>query len=253
MKIHFVADDKHPKGGVAVIKLKEHYGQAPLKGADFIVVLGGDGMMLHSLHDLHMAHVPVYGMNLGNVGFLMNTYHPDGLVERLKRAVPFRIYPLLMDVMTTDGRAVAAHAFNEVSLMRQTHQAAKIRLWIDGIMRMGEVISDGLLVSTPMGSTAYNFSNNGPILPIDAKLLALTPISPFRPRSWRGALLNHKADIVLEIILPEIRGVSAVADFIEVRNAARVHIKEDRTKSVTLLFDPEHDLSERILREQFLS
>ena len=253
MNIHFVADDKHPKGSAAAKALRERYGHTPLKEADFIVVLGGDGMMLHSLHDLHTGHLPVYGMNLGHVGFLMNTYHMDDLSERLKRAVPFRIHPLLMEATTLGGLTHKAHAFNEVSLMRQTHQAAKIRLWIDGTMRLSEVISDGLLVSTPMGSTAYNFSNNGPILPIDAKLLALTPISPFRPRSWRGALLNHKADIVLEVLVPKMRGVSAVADFIEIRDVTSVHIKEDRAKHVTLLFDPEHDLNERILREQFMS
>ncbi len=253
MNIAFIADPRHETAIHAEKRLRTHYGDPPLTKADYIVVLGGDGTMLHTLHKFFAHNIPFYGMNLGTLGFLMNAFHEDDLVGRLERATSFKLYPLMMHATDISGNTHTAHAFNEVSLLRQTHQAAKIRLYTDAVLRIPEVVCDGMLVSTPMGSTAYNFSNNGPILPIDADLLALTPLSPFRPRGWRGALLKNTSQIQLDILNPENRSVSATADFTEVRNIQSVQICEDRSKTVTLLFDPEHDLEERILREQFLS
>ncbi|MCE2951791.1 MAG: NAD kinase [Alphaproteobacteria bacterium] len=253
MTIAFIADPRHEKAIQAEIRLRTRYGDTPLEEADYIVVLGGDGTMLHTLHKFFSLNIPFYGMNLGTLGFLMNAFHEDDLTGRLTRAASFKLYPLLMHVTDIEGLCHTAHAFNEVSLLRQTHQAAKIRLSTDGVLRIPEVVCDGILVSTPMGSTAYNFSNNGPILPIDADLLALTPLSPFRPRGWRGALLKNTSQIQLDILNPENRSVSATADYTEIRNIKSVQICEDRTKAITLLFDPEHDLEERVLREQFLS
>lgn len=251
MKIAFLADPRHETAVGAEKELQARYGKTPFDEADFLVVLGGDGTMLHTLHTYFDREVPFYGMNLGTLGFLMNAFKIEDLEARLKKATVFETHPLLMEVTDLEGKQVSAHAFNEVSLLRQTHQASKIRLWADGTMRLNEVVCDGVLVSTPMGSTAYNFSNNGPILPIDADLLALTPISPFRPRYWRGALLKHTTDIVFEILDPCVRRVSAVADFTEIRDVSRVHVRQDRSKKAILLFDPEHDLRERTLREQF--
>ena len=220
--------------------------------ADAIVALGGDGFMLETLHRYIGRDVPIYGMNRGTVGFLMNEYREDALLERVRQADLVRISPLTMAVETLEGTRHHARAFNEVSLLRETRQAAKVGIHIDGVERLEELICDGVLVATPAGSTAYNLSAQGPIIPIGAGLLALTPISAFRPRRWRGALLPHEAEVTFTIHESGKRPVSAVADFTEIRDVTSVAVAEDRETSVSLLFDPEHNLEERILKEQFL-
>ena len=218
--------------------------------ADIIIALGGDGFMLQTLHSFLSKDKPIYGMNLGSVGFLMNEYRQDDLLTRLAEAERAVVHPLRMHAHTANG-IVEALAFNEVSLLRETRQAAKIRITVDGRARIAELICDGVLVSTPAGSTAYNLSAHGPILPIDAALLALTPISAFRPRRWRGALLPHRAKVSFEILENRKRPVSAVADDFEVRQVTRVDIAEDRAIAMTMLYDAGHSLDERILAEQF--
>jgi NAD+ kinase len=195
----------------------------------------------------------IYGMNRGTVGFLMNSYARDGLFERLNRAQDVILHPLNMQAETVDGEIFEALAINEVSFLRETRQAAKLRISIDDVVRLPELVCDGLIVTTPAGSTAYNLSASGPILPLGADLLAMTPISPFRPRRWRGAILPHTACIVVEPIHPHKRPVSAVADAVEVRDIVRVSIHEERNRRLHLLFDPEHNLEERILNEQFMT
>lgn len=235
----------------ALATLSSRYGDTPLQEAEVIVALGGDGFMLRTLHR-HMARdLPVYGMKLGTVGFLMNQNHLDDLPERLARAQPTVLRPLVMDVSTEAGTSASALAFNEVSLLRQTKQAAHLRVSLNGVVKLEELICDGLLVSTPAGSTAYNLSAHGPILPLGSQLLALTPISPFRPRRWRGAILPAITQVKLEILDPYKRPVSATADSNEVRDVVEVLIRESREQTMTLLFDPEHNLEERILDEQF--
>jgi NAD+ kinase len=216
-----------------------------------VVALGGDGMMLQTLHDLRDSAKPIYGMNRGSVGFLMNEYGVDGLKERLAGAERVVIHPLVMEATGVNGKAQSARAFNEVSLLRQSYQAAKLQISVDGKMRLLELISDGVLVATPVGSTAYNLSAHGPILPLNAPLLALTPLSPFRPRRWRGALLPDRAVIQIDILEADKRPVSAVADHFEVRSVSRVTIRMDMSSSIVMLFDPGHSLDERILAEQF--
>ena len=216
-----------------------------------MVALGGDGFMLQTLHSFTGKGKPIYGMNKGTVGFLMNEYHADDLIERLAAAEKAVIHPLLHDRAHTHRGAVEARAFNEVSLLRETRQAAKIRILVDGKPRISELICDGVLVATPAGSTAYNLSAHGPILPIDADLLALTPISAFRPRRWRGALLPHRAKVRFEMLESSKRPVSAVADDFEVRDVTAVDVAEDRSISMTMLYDAGHNLDERILAEQF--
>lgn len=220
--------------------------------ADIVVALGGDGFMLETLHRHMDQQKPIYGMNRGSVGFLMNTFNEDGLLDRLAAAEPAKVHPLRMTATDTAGVEHQAHAINEVSLLRQTRFAAKLKIEIDGIERMQELVCDGALVSTPAGSTAYNVSAYGPIIPIGAGVLALTPISAFRPRRWRGALLPQTSTVTFEVSDPDVRSVSATADFTEVRDVARVGVSEDTSLNVTLLFDPEHDLEERIVKEQFL-
>jgi NAD+ kinase len=207
--------------------------------------------MLQTLHSFLGKGKPIYGMNLGSVGFLMNEYRENDLMNRLAAAEPARIYPLRMAAHAAGGTETAL-AFNEVSLLRQTRQTAKIRIVLDGKERLSELICDGILVSTPAGSTAYNLSAHGPILPIEAALLAMTPLSAFRPRRWRGALLPHNAKVRFEILEPDKRPVSATADSVEVRNITSVDIAEDRSVSMTMLFDEGHSLDERILAEQFV-
>ena len=249
--IAFVAAD-HDEAQTALERLKAHYRHVPPEEADVIVALGGDGLMLESLH-AYMDHaVPIYGMNRGTVGFLMNEYRETGLRERLERAEQVQLHPLRMRAATTDGRQWEALALNEVSLLRESRQAAKLRIRIDGVTRMSELICDGIIVATPAGSTAYNLSAHGPIIPIGAPLLALTPISAFRPRRWRGALLPQKASVALDILEAHKRPVSATADYTEVRDVETVSVHEDREIASYLLFDPEHNLEERILNEQFL-
>ena len=249
--IAFVASE-HPEAVDALDRLSTRYINLPPDEADVIVALGGDGLMLQCLHAHMNDGTPIYGMNRGSVGFLMNEYNEDGLLERLAGAEMTCIHPLSMQAVDQEGKTHTRLAINEVSLFRQTHQAAKLRIAVDGKTRMPELISDGMLVSTPAGSTAYNLSAQGPILPIEAPLLALTPLSPFRPRRWRGALLSDKAHIEIEVLEPEKRPVSAVADHDEIRSVATVHIEEARDTNLFMLFDPGHNLDERILSEQFL-
>mgnify|MGYP002780655778 FL=1 len=231
--------------------LATRYGAAPLDRAEAVVALGGDGMMLETQHRLLGRNLPVYGMNCGSVGFLMNDYREDDLPARLAAAQAVTLHPLRMIAHTATGAVEQAPAINEVSLLRETRQAAKIRILVDGKERLRELICDGILVSTPAGSTAYNLSAHGPIVPLGANLLPLTPISAFRPRRWRGALLPSDASVVFEVLEPDKRPVSATADSTEVRDVRRVEVREDRGVSLTLLFDPDHGLSERILAEQF--
>jgi len=230
-----------------------HYTFVTPAEADVIVVLGGDGFMLETLHKTMKKNKKIYGMNRGTVGFLMNSYAREGLFERLSRAQDVILHPLNMQAETVDGEIFEALAINEVSFLRETRQAAKLRISIDDVVRLPELVCDGLIVTTPAGSTAYNLSASGPILPLGADLLAMTPISPFRPRRWRGAILPHTACIVVEPIHPHKRPVSAVADAVEVRDIVRVSIHEERNRRLHLLFDPEHNLEERILNEQFMT
>ena len=220
--------------------------------ADVIIVLGGDGFMLKSLHQFQSLEKPVYGLNCGSVGFLMNAYQEANLLDRLKAAQETVLHPLKMTTIDEDGKSFTAHAINEVSLLRQTAQAAKIRIYVDQVPRLDTLVCDGILIASPAGSTAYNLSAHGPIIPINANLLALTPISAFRPRRWRGALLPDTAHVTLEILEADKRPVSASADDLEVRNVQRVDIHQDSKTRYRLLFDPHHNLEERILGEQFL-
>lgn len=250
-RVAFAAADT-PEAQAALARLTARYGEVAPEDASFIVALGGDGLMLETLHRFMDRKIPIFGMNCGSVGFLLNDYREEGLVERLARAQSVVLHPLRMIARTVDGRTFEALAINEVSLRRETRQAAKLSISIDGVERLGELVCDGALVSTPAGSTAYNLSAHGPIIPLGAGVLALTPISAFRPRRWRGALLPHTARIAFGIREAAKRPVSAVADYTEVRDVATVEVQEDRSVALTLLFDPEHNLEERILKEQFL-
>ena len=250
VKLHFVASDA-AEAQTVLLRLRERYGDAGPDAASIIVALGGDGFMLQTLHEFMGKGVPIYGMNFGSVGFLMNELHEEDLPQRLAAATAAKVHPLLMKAYTSGGTQEAL-AFNEVSLLRETRQAAKLRIILDGKTRLNELICDGILVSTPAGSTAYNLSAHGPILPIDSALLAMTPLSAFRPRRWRGALLPHQAQIRIDILEPQKRPVSATADNKEVREVIRVDIAEDRNTTMTMLFDEGHSLDERILAEQFL-
>lgn len=232
-------------------RLINRYGDAPLNEAEIVVALGGDGFMLETLHHVMERNLPVYGMNCGSVGFLMNPFSEDDLHHRLMLAQAAHLHPLLMHAVTQAGVVEEALALNEVSLLRQLRQAAKVRITVDGKVRLPELICDGVLVATPAGSTAYNLSAHGPIVPLSANLLPLTPISAFRPRRWRGALLPSSVDVLFEVIEPEKRPVAAVADFTEVRDVASVAVSEHREISIAILFDPDHGLSERIIAEQF--
>ncbi len=249
-RLHFVASET-TDAQTALTLLRASYPDAGADKAEIIVALGGDGFMLQTLHDFRKRNLPIYGMNLGSVGFLMNEFKEEGLVGRLAKAETAVIHPLRMVATGPEG-PMEALAFNEVSLLRQTRQTAKLRILVDGKIRIEELVCDGALISTPAGSTAYNLSAHGPILPIDAALLALTPISAFRPRRWRGALLSHRARIRFEILEQAKRPVSAVADDLEVRDVSSVDIAEDRGISMTMLFDAGHNLDERILAEQFV-
>ena len=235
----------------ALDRLKRRYTHVPPGKADVIVAMGGDGFCLATLHRYMGDGVRVYGMNRGTVGFLMNEFKEDGLQERIAKAQTVSLHPLRMEAVTGAGRKRQAHAINEVSLLRQTRQAAKIRILVDGVVRIQELICDGVLLSTPAGSTAYNLSAHGPIIPLGAEIMALTPISAFRPRRWRGALLPHHAVVRFEILEQEKRPVSAVADHTEIRDVAAVEVSEDLAQTMQLMFDPEHNLEERILNEQF--
>ncbi len=248
--IAFVGADNDP-AQQAEARLNRRYAHVPPEEADIIVALGGDGFMLQTLHRVMDRRTPIFGMNRGSVGFLMNAYSEDDLTQRLARAEPINLHPLRMTAHVAGGEEIQALAINEVSLLRQTRLAAKIAIRIDDVVRLEEMICDGVLVSTPAGSTAYNSAVYGPILPLGAGVLALTPISAFRPSRWHGALLPQGAAVRFEVIEPGLRPVSAVADFTEVRDVVRVEVHEDRSLSPTLLFDPEHNLEERIIKEQF--
>lgn len=250
MKIHFHVSQR-PKARKAFQKLKRKYGQAAPEKADVIVVLGGDGTMLRALHAHIGRKAPMYGMNLGTFGFLHNDFSYDGLKERIKNALRFSIHPLIMEALGTDGKVHAEVAFNEVSLLRSTHNAAKIKIFVNEELRLKELVCDGVLLSTPLGSGAYNLSAGGPILPLDANVLPLTPISAFRPRRWPGALIGNKSRVRFQILKAAERPVSATADSKEIRGVQEVRIKESRTISKTILYDPHNPLEERIFREQF--
>lgn len=251
MQIAFVSSGT-PDADVAAERLRKRYGTHDIVDADVVVALGGDGLMLETLHQVMTASIPVYGMNFGSIGFLMNDYLEDDLPARISKAQPTHIAPLQMTVIDANGKKHSAYAFNEVSLFRSTYQAAKIRISVDDKVRLEELICDGIIVATPPGSTAYNLSAHGPILPIDSPLLALTPISPFRPRRWRGAILPNSAKVGLTTLEFQKRPVSAVADNVEFTHVREVSIAQDLSHGVTLLFDPGHSLEERVLNEQFV-
>jgi len=249
-KIAFVAGDTQ-EAQEARGALAKRYGDCVPENADAIVALGGDGLMLQTMHAHLNSRIPIYGMNRGSVGFLLNDYSDDRLKERLQQAEITVIHPLRMTTHDAKGVKREALAINEVSLFRQIYQAAKLRISVDRTVRLAELICDGVLVSTPAGSTAYNLSAHGPILPINAGLLALTPISPFRPRRWRGALLPNDAKVTIEVLEPDKRPVSATADHTEFRNVVRVEVMEESGIDIFMMFDPGHTLAERILAEQF--
>ena len=249
-KIAFLSSGT-PEAEEAHARLQQRYGNVAPEIADVIVALGGDGLMLQTLHRFMGSGKPIYGMNRGSVGFLMNEYQDNGLRERLAAAQISIVHPLIMRARTDKGEAVTARAINEVSLLRQSYQAAKLRISIDGKERMGELVADGVLVATPAGSTAYNLSADGPIVPLGAPLVALTPISAFRPRRWRGALLPDTAKVTFDILESDKRPVNAVADHFETKNVVSVEIEMDHATGLGILHDPGHSLDERILREQF--
>ena len=248
-KIHFVSSD-NKAAKEAKDNLVKKYKDYSAPEADVIVALGGDGLMLQTLHDNIDEAKPIFGINKGSVGFLMNDYNDDDLLERIESATLTKVYPLQMTVKT-EQEEISAKAINEVSLLRQTYQAAKIKIKIDDKIRLEELICDGILLATPAGSTAYNLSAHGPILPITSNLLALNPISAFRPRRWKGALLPHDSIVEIEILEKNKRPVSAVADNLEIRDIESVKITEDRKTELFMLFDPETNLEEKILEEQF--
>ncbi|OGN42440.1 MAG: NAD kinase [Caulobacterales bacterium RIFCSPHIGHO2_01_FULL_70_19] len=249
-RIAFAASDR-PEAQTARARLAARYGSADPETADVIVALGGDGFMLETLHTVLDRGTPVFGMNRGSVGFLMNDYSEDDLPERIARAGRTVIHPLQMDAWTESGQVQSGLAINEVSLLRQTRQSAKLRISVDGRVRLEELSCDGCLVATAAGSTAYNLSAHGPIIPLDSQVLALTPISAFRPRRWRGALLSHRARVRFEVLEPDKRPVSATADSFEVRRVARVDVHERRDIALTMLFDADRSFEERVLAEQF--
>ena len=249
-RIFFTASER-PEAQEGCARLVARYGQVPIEEAEVIVALGGDGFMLETFHDHMATGLPVYGMNRGSIGFLLNDYHEDNLKERLEAAETTVIHPLRMTACDKHGIKHEALAINEASLFRQIYQAAKLRITVDGKVRMDELICDGVLVSTPAGSTAYNLSAHGPILPISAPLLALTPISPFRPRRWRGALLPNDARVTIDVLEPDKRPVSAVADHTEFRDVVKVDVMEESGINIFMMFDPGHTLAERVLAEQF--
>ena len=251
-RIAFLASPT-PEAQQALAVLKAEHGAHAPDEADVLCALGGDGFMLQTLHRHGALGRPVFGMKLGTVGVLMNQYRPDGLIERIAAAEPAKLRPLEMTAMTESGTSISSLAYNEVSLLRQTRQAAHIRIDLNGETRLDELICDGVLTATPAGSTAYNFSAHGPILPLGSNTIALTPIAPFRPRRWRGAILKADTEVRFRVLDPYKRPVSATADSHEVRDVVEVTIRESRDRMVTLLFDREHNLEERILSEQFMT
>tara|TARA_B100001769_G_scaffold156495_1_gene122901 strand:+ start:445 stop:1203 length:759 start_codon:yes stop_codon:yes gene_type:complete len=252
MRFHFISSE-NPEAKQALKKFKERYKQSEIDVSDAIIAIGGDGMLLKALRNSLKANIPVFGLNKGNVGFLMNELSYEDLEKRVSIANKVITHPLKMKTNNIDNETVTESAVNEVSLSRQTHQAAHLKIIIDNKERLSELVCDGILVSTPIGSTAYNLSAHGPIIPLNANILALTPISAFRPRRWKGALLPENVKIRIEILDFKRRTVSATADNIEVRNIKKIEIFADKTKTLTLLHDPGHSLDERIMKEQFLT
>ena len=250
MKIHFTAsrrtDAKKRRDA-----LVERHGQHDGADCDVVVALGGDGQMLHALKETFSTGKPVFGMNCGTVGFLMNEFRPDGLVERIEAAESTIIHPLAMEAEDCGGGVSKAHGINEVSLLRETQQTARVRVLVDGIERLEELYCDGILLATPAGSTAYNFSAHGPIVPLGSDVLALTPISAFRPRRWRGALIRNTSEVAFDILDPEFRPVAAAADSARIASVRRVTARQDSGVSLTLLSDPGHGLEEKAMEEQF--
>ncbi|MFU0503126.1 NAD kinase [Pseudaminobacter sp. NGMCC 1.201702] len=246
----FVSSDA-PDARQAAARLTSLYGSATVAQADIVVALGGDGFLLQTLRETMGTGKQVYGMNRGTVGFLMNEYSEADLGERVEAAISETIRPLEMETMTSDGETVSALAINEVALWRQSYQTARIRITVDGKVRLDDLACDGVMIATPAGSTAYNLSAHGPILPLDAPLLALTPVSPFRPRRWRGALLSDKSTVRFDVLEPEKRPVNAAADHTEVKSVVYVTVRESLDHTATLLFDASHSWNERILAEQF--
>jgi NAD+ kinase len=249
-RIAFVASESD-SAREALVLLTQRYGQCAPEDSEAIVALGGDGFMLEALHTYMDLNRPIFGMHRGTVGFLMNAYRDDDLPSRIQNSEQVILHPLRMRAQVRGGSTFEALAINEVSMLRQTRQAAKIRIFVDGRERMNELVCDGVLICTPAGSSAYNLSAHGPVLPLDSNVLALTPISAFRPRRWRGAVLPHTATVRFEMLEKDKRPVSAVADRDEVRDVVQVTVREDRTITIRLLFDQEHNLQERILTEQF--
>ncbi|MBR71678.1 MAG: NAD kinase [Rhodospirillaceae bacterium] len=250
-KTFAVVASNSPQAQAALGELLNQYKTLSPDEADVIIALGGDGFMLETQHRFMQMQKPIYGMNRGTVGFLMNEFSLESLPERINKSETAKIHPLHMKATTITGETYEALAINEVSLLRQTRQAAKVEIHVDGISRVNELICDGVLIATPAGSTAYNLSAHGPIIPLGAAVLALTPISAFRPRRWRGALLPNNARVEFRAIEAKKRPLSAVADYTEVRDVLHVEIVEDLDTTIQLLFDAEHNLEERILNEQF--
>lgn len=258
LRLACVADPSSPKAMAAYKELNERYefvDKRLIRGqSDTLIVLGGDGFLLETMHKYMTArNLAFYGMNCGTVGFLLNSYNADNLEERIESARAIQLHPLRMFAETTKGKKVELLALNEVALLRSSRQAARMRVTVDHVVRIKEMVADGVLVSTPAGSSAYNFSAGGPIIPLDANIVALTPISPFRPRRWKGALLPHASSIFVEVLDPEKRPVNAVADFTEVTEVASVLINEQHEIALRVLFDPDHDLEARMIHEQFLT
>jgi NAD+ kinase len=250
MKLSYFASSK-PRAQKALEELKSHYGEYPIDRSDCVIVLGGDGTMLRALHKFARKKTPLFGMNLGTLGFMLNDHQPGQLIERIQNANKFKIHPLNMQAIDKNGKMFKEFAFNEVSVLRETHNSAKIKIFVNDKERIAELVCDGILVSTPLGSTAYNASAGGPIVPLDSNILPMTPISPFRPRRWPGALIRNNQTVKFEILRPIERPVSATADSHEVRDIREVTIKQDRKISKTILYDPDTPLEERIFQEQF--
>ena len=252
MKFHFIASE-NPEAKEALKVLIKRYDQTKLELSDVIIAIGGDGMLLKALRNSIEKNKPVFGLNKGNVGFLMNELSFDNLENRIQTARKVKMHPLFMSAHKINGNIFTELAVNEVSILRQTHQAAHLKITIDKKERLNELVCDGILVSTPIGSTAYNLSARGPIIPLNANILALTPISSFRPRRWRGALLPQRVKIRIEVLNFDTRPVSATADNVEARDIKYIEISTDKTKKLTILHDSDHSLDERIMKEQFLT
>lgn len=252
MKFHFIASE-NPEAKEALNVLIKRYNQTKLELSDVIIAIGGDGMLLKALRNSIEKNKPVFGLNKGNVGFLMNELSFDNLENRIQTARKVKMHPLFMSAHKINGNIFTELAVNEVSILRQTHQAAHLKITVDKKERLNELVCDGILVSTPIGSTAYNLSARGPIIPLNANILALTPISSFRPRRWRGALLPQRVKIRIEVLNFDTRPVSATADNVEARDIKYIEISTDKTKKLTILHDSDHSLDERIMKEQFLT